>query len=112
MDHIKYKYIIFTPLQAANHDFYITQRNQCCRDLERIEFPVFQASTVESHPARISPIPTPLPSDIDEKLKENGFSSSSHGNNLSKPELSEGKCLYDFIYVVIILYESLRRQYG
>ncbi|KFM77443.1 Protein SMG8, partial [Stegodyphus mimosarum] len=79
-------------VKAANHDFYIMQRNQCCRDLERIEFPVFQASTVESHPVRISPIPILVCNeDSEEKIKEtNSASSSTHGNNLSKAELSEG----------------------
>ncbi|XP_054712985.1 nonsense-mediated mRNA decay factor SMG8-like [Uloborus diversus] len=78
-------------VKAANYDFYVLQRNLCCRDLERIEFPVFQASTVDSHPARISPIPLPLPNDVEEKSKDvKSAENASHGTNLSKPELSEG----------------------
>ncbi|GIX84218.1 protein smg8 [Caerostris darwini] len=79
-------------IKAANYDFYVTQRIVCCGALERIEFPVFQASSVESHPAHISPVSVPAESDVsEEKTKENGSTSnSSHGNNLSKPELSGG----------------------
>lgn len=81
--------------QAANYDFYVTQKNLCCRDLERIDFPVFQASIIDSHPARISPIPTPISNDVDEKIKDSNFTnSSSHGNTLSKPELSQGEFSY------------------
>ncbi|KAG8182047.1 hypothetical protein JTE90_013977 [Oedothorax gibbosus] len=78
-------------VKAANYDFYFSQRNICCKELEKVDFPVFQASTVESHPARISPIPIIVSEDTsEEKNKEIASVQSSHGNNLSKPELSEG----------------------
>ncbi|KAF8797116.1 Protein smg8 like protein [Argiope bruennichi] len=76
-------------VKAANYDFYAAQRVLCCGALEKIEFPVFQASSVESRPARISPISVPLENEASEE-KTKDSSNSSHGNNLSKAELSEG----------------------
>lgn len=95
------KLINFCIFQAANYDFYFSQRTQCCKDLERVDFPVFQASTVESHPARISPIPIIVDDDTsEEKTKEISSVHSSHGNNLSKPELSEGKRNIQILFFV------------
>lgn len=98
--------------QAANYDFYVTQKNLCCRDLERIDFPVFQASVVDSHPARISPIPTPISNDVDEKIKDSNFTnSSSHGNTLSKPELSQGEfSKTEFLFVFLSNSKGLGQQ--
>ncbi|CAL1288077.1 unnamed protein product [Larinioides sclopetarius] len=79
-------------VKAANYDFYAAQRVLCCGALEKIEFPVFQASSVESRPARISPISVPVENEVaEEKTKDSSSTNnSSHGNNLSKAELSEG----------------------
>ncbi|GFU16173.1 protein smg8 [Nephila pilipes] len=79
-------------VKAANYDFYAAQRILCCGTLEKVEFPVFQASCIDSHPARISPIPIPVENEVvDEKAKDSSSTNnSSHGHNLSKAEFSEG----------------------
>ncbi|XP_014880186.1 protein SMG8 [Poecilia latipinna] len=38
-------------IQAANHDFYQNLEEKCCGKLERIDFPVFQPSTLDPAPA-------------------------------------------------------------
>lgn len=63
-------------IKAANHDFYATQANQCCRDLEKVDFPIFRTSSSPS----VSPTPVTLPNEISEEKKEDS----------AKTELSEG----------------------
>ncbi|GIY94089.1 protein SMG8 [Caerostris extrusa] len=77
-------------IKAANYDFYVTQRIVCCGALERIEFPVFQASSVESHPAHVSPVSVPAENDVtEEKTKENGSTGNSEEENFLTNEMEQ-----------------------
>lgn len=79
-------------VKAANYSFYVAQHSHCCGELERIDFPVFQASTAESHPARIAASQASLPMESDEKTKESSPATSSvpSTNGGVKSVLSEG----------------------
>ncbi|TRY95405.1 hypothetical protein DNTS_005480, partial [Danionella cerebrum] len=72
-------------LQAANFDFYQTLEEKCCGKLERISFPVFQASTPDPAPAsdevarhgEVAPL-----SEVD-RLKEKETSTHTPGESTS-----------------------------
>ncbi|KAK5887327.1 hypothetical protein CesoFtcFv8_015936 [Champsocephalus esox] len=62
-------------IQAANYDFYQMLDEKCCGKLERIDFPVFQPSTLDPAPATNQAQRTPIEASgstevVVEKLKE------------------------------------------
>ncbi|KAA0704119.1 Protein SMG8 [Triplophysa tibetana] len=72
-------------IQAANYDFYQMLEEKCCSKLERINFPVFQASTPDPAPAS-DEIPTSgevHPSGEAERLKEKETNTHTPGERTS-----------------------------
>ncbi|XP_017343983.1 nonsense-mediated mRNA decay factor SMG8 [Ictalurus punctatus] len=58
-------------IQTANYDFYLMLEEKCCSKLERINFPVFQASTSDPAPACDDAArPQEAPASDAERLKE------------------------------------------
>ncbi|XP_067289611.1 nonsense-mediated mRNA decay factor SMG8 [Pseudorasbora parva] len=77
-------------IQAANYDFYQMLEEKCCGKLERISFPVFQASTADPAPAadeepKADELPElqELPPSTDPELKEKEAPSHTPGDSLS-----------------------------
>lgn len=72
-------------IQTANYDFYQMLEEKCCAKLERINFPVFQASTPDPAPAS-DEVPRPgevPPSGEADRLKEKETSTHTPGESTS-----------------------------
>ncbi|XP_051973541.1 nonsense-mediated mRNA decay factor SMG8-like [Xyrauchen texanus] len=72
-------------IKAANYDFYQTLEEKCCGKLERIHFPVFQASTLDPAPASDEvPRPGEVPPSVEaDRLKEKETSTHTPGDSTS-----------------------------
>ncbi|XP_055064019.2 nonsense-mediated mRNA decay factor SMG8 [Misgurnus anguillicaudatus] len=74
-------------IQAANYDFYQMLEEKCCGKLERINFPVFQASTPDPAPASDeihTPADVPVPPSGEvERLKEKETNTHTPGESTS-----------------------------
>ncbi|KAL2087773.1 hypothetical protein ACEWY4_016601 [Coilia grayii] len=70
-------------IQAANYDFYQILEEKCCSKLERIQFPVFQASTPDPAPA---PAPAPASDDTTSRTPDPASSAGGDAEHLKEKE--------------------------
>ncbi|XP_023232265.1 protein SMG8-like [Centruroides sculpturatus] len=65
-------------IKAANHEFYVSLHKDCCGDLERIDFRIFQAAITDSQSDDITSLSKS--DDEDDKDKESGIETNQTGS--------------------------------
>ncbi|XP_067139566.1 nonsense-mediated mRNA decay factor SMG8 isoform X1 [Centruroides vittatus] len=65
-------------IKAANHEFYVSLHKDCCGDLERIDFRIFQATIIDPQSDDITSLSKS--DDEDDKDKESGIETNQTGS--------------------------------